>query len=143
MTLEEIINAARRYKACEKASAITDAASAVAAILSPQGREFALHTGYPRLEDLRASAEVWKDIPEVSVDKGRVDSSAHETIAAGDTEAVVAASGPERLYRVMAMHGAKVRIEARDYAVVTATNVGGEIEVANDGTAVVNIEEKR
>ena len=55
----------------------------------------------------------------------------------GNTCARLSFSGPERLHRVVLMHGARARIEAGNYAVVSVMNRGGEVEIVKDDTAII------
>ena len=40
-------------------------------------------------------------------------------------------------HRVVLMHGARARIEAGNYAVVSVMNRGGEVEIVKDDTAII------
>lgn len=140
--VEDILNSARRYRACNALEQITDIKSAIDVLLTPQGREFAVNTSYPSLDAFRVNMDALAGINSVLVDAGRVLTHNHDIVAVGDTAVTVKASGPRALYHVMAMHGAKARVEARNFAVVTITSVGGTIEYDNDGTAVIAIERK-
>lgn len=142
-TILDIIRSAKEYNACEIADAIGSSHEAITALLSPQGREFALNTGFPHIEDFRAlQADLSKD-SRVFLDAGAVSCRQYRAVAVGDTLLDFVAYKPTALYHVIAMHGAKVRIKASRYAVITVTNIGGSIEVINDGSAVVNVEEFR
>lgn len=139
--IEKIVNTATRLNACRRVLGITDMESAISTLLTPQGREFAMRTGYPSLATFRDNLAEVSQVYGVYVDAGKCICAAHDIVAAGDTDLTAIVSGTERLYHVMAMHGARVRIDARDHAVVTATSIGGDIEITNDGTAAINIEE--
>lgn len=140
--LRDILDMARRFKACGKADGITDIRNAVDTLLSPQGREFAMNTGYPTLDALRSVADEIKDDARVFVDRGKVYTDSYDSIAAGNTELTIDASGTERLYHVIAMHGAKVNVNASRYAVVSVTAVDAEVVIDSDGTAYVSEERK-
>lgn len=142
-TIHDIINSAKEYKACEIADGISSPHEAITALLSPQGREFALNTSFPHVDDFKAiESDLLKD-SRVFLNSGVVSCRQYKAVAIGDTTLDFVAYKPTALYHIMAMHGAKVTIKASRYAVVTATNIGGSIEVINDGTAVVNIEESK
>lgn len=143
MNIQDIIKGAKRFHACEIADSIFSVDDAINMFLSPQGREFAMNTGYPRIEDLRVSSELWKDNHRVFLDTGDSISNSTDALAIGNTNLTINADNPNKLYHIMAMHGAKVTIKASGYAVVTATNIGGRIEVINDGSASIDIEEKK
>lgn len=142
MTLQDILIGSKRFKACCLTNSISDANQAITTFLSPQGREFALNTGYPRLEDIRNTSDIWMNDRRIHLDSGNVTVGDYDSIAAGDTSLTLIADKPSKLYHVMAIHGARVTVKASEYAVVTATNVCGTIEVVNDGTAVINIEKR-
>ena len=60
-------------------------------------------------------------------------------LAAGDTRLRVIATGPAELYKVASMHGAVVRVELSNHAVVTATRIGGSLECFQDGSGQTGI----
>ncbi len=140
--IEKILETAQRYKACGKTDGITDMASAIATLLSPQGREFALNTGYPSLATFRENKESVSKVRGVFVDSEKCLASNMDCIAVGDTDLVLSISGTDRLYHVMVMHGAHVTLDARRYAAVTVTKVGGTVTITGDGTAAINIEKR-
>lgn len=138
--LEEIIAKARRLNACDKLSEISDIKSAINILLTPQGREFAQLCKFPSLDDFRKNKQYLAVKDKVYLDFGKVVTNGPDIIAVGDTEVTVYASGAKALYHIMAMHGARVEINAVNYAVVTATSVGGTIEYKTDGSAVIVLE---
>lgn len=140
--IEKILETAKGYRACDKTEGITDMPSAIATLLSPQGREFALNTGYPDLATFRENTEGLGKVRGVFVDRGKCLASNMDCIAVGDTDLTLTLSGTDRLHHVMAMHGAHVTVDARRHAVVTITKVGGTVTVTGDGTAAINIEKK-
>ncbi|MCM1295857.1 MAG: hypothetical protein NC311_09975 [Muribaculaceae bacterium] len=140
--IEKILETAQRYKACDVAHKITDMPSAIATLLSPQGREFALHTCYPDLATFRENAEAVAKVRGVFLDRGKCLVSNIDCIAVGDTELTLSLSGTDRLYHVMAMHGAHVTVDARRYATVTVTKAGGSVTITGDGTAAISIEKR-
>ena len=140
--IEKILKEAHGYKACDKTESITDMQSAISTLLSPQGREFALNTGYPALSVFRENMESVSKVRGVFVDCGKCLASNMDCVAVGDTDLTLSLSGTDRLCHVMAMHGAHVTIDARRYATVTITKVGGSVTVTGDGTAAVNIEKR-
>lgn len=140
--IEKILETAQRYKACEKTDNITDMPSAIATLLSPQGREFALNTGYPDITTFRENATELSKVRGVFIDLKRRLASNMDCIAVGDTNLTVSLSGTDKLYHVMAMHGAHVTVDARRYATVTITKAGGTVTITGDGTAAINIEKR-
>lgn len=141
--MEEILKTLHRLNACDISSQITDIKTAIGVLLTPQGREFALNTNYPTLAAFRENMAILADMDNVFVDSGSIVTDKYNIVAVGNSDITLYAVGTEALYHVMAMHGATVKIDARNYAVVTATSVGGNIEFTNDGTAVIAIEEKK
>lgn len=139
--VEDIISTAKRLHACGTLSQITDLKSAIEVLLTPQGREFALNTHYPTLQIFRENKEDFKGFDNVFVDSGAVVSDCRDIVAVGDSDVVVYAIDPKSLYHIVVMHGATVRIDARNYAVVTVTSVNGNVESSTDGTAIIKIEE--
>lgn len=140
--IEKILETAQRYKACEKTGDITDMPSAIATLLSPQGREFALNTGYPSLATFRENAEAVGKVRGVFIDSDRCLASNMDCVAVGNTNLTVSLNGTDKLYHIIAMHGAHVTIDARNYATVTLTKVGGSVSVTGDGTAAITIEKR-
>lgn len=136
--LDNIKRKCRMLKGCEKIESITSLKGAVEMLYTPQGREFFKKTGFPDIETLRSVSH--KTDCGIVADEGRCSVGYHDVIITGDTNATLYASKPTKLYRVIVAHGATVRIVASQYAVVTATNIGGNIAVSNDGTAKVTIE---
>lgn len=141
--MEEILKTLHRLNACDVSSQITDIKTAIGVLLTPQGREFALNTNYPTLAAFRENTAILADMDNVYVDSGTVITDNHNVVAVGNSDVTLYAIGTDALYHVMAMHGANVKIDARNYAVVTATSIGGNIEYTNDGTAVIVMEEKK
>ena len=130
-------NAALRLDACRLAVGLRDAASAARLMLSPQGREFMRRHGWPTLDVLRQDAAGLR-VHGVVVD-GAADVRNADVVAAGDADVAVRLSGTGRLWHVVALHGARVRVVARDWAVVTVDNISGEVEVDADATARVHV----
>ena len=58
-------------------------------------------------------------------------------ILSGSTKAVLSYSGTDQKHIVVLMYGAWAEIRAGNYAVVFVTNAGGEVEIVNDGTALI------
>lgn len=140
--IEKILNTASRYNACDVISGIDNMEDAISTLLSPQGREFALNTGYPNIETFRENIEAGSKIPGVFIDSGKTLASNIDCVAVGDTDLTASFSGTDRLYHVIAMYGANVRVDARKYAVVTVTEIGGKAGITGDGTAAINIEKR-
>ncbi len=127
---------------CQKATALNSIEDAVNLFMTPQGREFAMRTGFPTIQVWRENAGAIFTMPWIYIDAGNVVASKCDCIAVGDTSLTVSVSGTEKLVHVIAMHGAEVKIDARNYAVVTLTLVGGTFELFNDGTCKISMEGK-
>lgn len=138
---EDIKRTALALGACGKAERINTTEDAIALLMSPQGREFALKTGFPDLETWRGHREDANRCPGTYVDTRNVFASNHDTIAIGDAEVRVTLNRGDKLYHIMAMHGARVEIQASNYAVATVTAIDATVRVTNDGTARVRVEQ--
>lgn len=140
--IEDIRKNALRLGACAKAKELGSIKEAVDLLLTPQGREFAMKTCFPDLATWRENPYEVDNTEMVLLDMGSDNYAENEDcIAVGNTTLEILFDNPDRLYHVMAMHGAKIIIKARNYAVVTVTNVRGKIRVINeDGTAVITEE---
>ena len=134
--LQQIINSARGRGACEAVEGMITFRDAIGLLLSPQGREFALLTGFPWISTWRENASEIDRFGEIYLDCGRC----RAVMAVGDTPMEITLHGTARLYHIMAMHGAHVALHAGNHAVVTVTEAGGTIEIHNDGTAAITIE---
>lgn len=146
--INEIKAIALAYGACEKVSSISSINEALSLLMTPQGREFALKTGFPSYDICR---KVRDKLPEdedtringihVLVDTVKTILHNEDCIAVGITNLTVDFNRPDKLHHVIAMHGAKVEIHASNYAVVTVTNINGDVKITTDGTAKVTVEQ--
>lgn len=139
--VDKIVKVAQKYKACAKALEIDSIESAISVLLSPQGREFAINTKFPSIETFRDNKSALENLSNVLVDASATVSNIYNMVIAGDSEITFIASNTKALYHIVAMHGARVKIKASNYAVITATKINAEIECINDGTAIIKIEE--
>lgn len=139
--IDNIKRSAAELGACRKLDPVEYVGDAIALLMTPQGREFALKTGFPDLQVWRANREAARDAIGVYLDTHNVFASNHDVVAVGDSVVSLEVSGTQRLYHVLAMHGAQVEINASDYAVVTITNIGATVRIHNDGTAKVTVEQ--
>lgn len=139
--IDDIKQNAHSLGACALLDNVDSFKDAVRLLTTPQGREFACRTGYPSLDTWRENESDVKDL--VFLDSGDV-TVCGDCIAVGSTNVDVIAVGTEKLTHIIIMHGARLSLTACRYAVVTITNVCGEIEqIDNDGTARIYIEEKQ
>ena len=138
---------ALKLGACEKVESINSVSDAVALLMTPQGREFALNTGFPTLDTWQ---KVWDNISEdeepringiyILLDSVRVILHNVDCIVVGNSKLAVDFNKPDKLHHIIAMHGAEVEIKASDYAVVTVTSINATVKINNDGTAKVTME---
>lgn len=140
--IDEIKNAARGLGACARLDGVTTVSEAVNLLQTPQGREFAMRTGYPSLDVWRENADSI-NLSDVFIDCGEAKIVDGNFIAVGNSRIYASFSEPKQLCHILAMHGAEVLVEAKNYAVVTVTNINAKIKISNDGTAIVNVEQSR
>ena len=138
--MDELMKYLNGLGACSLKGEVDSLESAIRMMFSPQGREFCIKTGFPTLDFLRKHREELNAIPGVCIDKGYVLTHNHDVIAAGNTALTVIADKPDAIYKPIAMHGASITVKTSCYAVVTATEICGNIVTLNDGTAKVTIE---
>lgn len=132
--IKKITNTALQLGACKKSSEATDWRSLAWLFFSPQGREFCEQHNFP-------SIPMWCEIKRqhnttqhgIYVDEGFITIRDKENTALiGQTDARLIFSRPDKAHRVILMHGAKARIKATDYAVVSIVKIGTECEVQID-----------
>lgn len=139
--MEELKKYLNRYGACDLKDEVDSLESAIRMMFTPQGREFCIKTGFPTLDFLRKHKERLNAIHGVYIDTGLVRAhDEHEVLVAGDSAVTFFADKPDALYKVISMHGAPAYIRASGYAVVTGTDINGDIMYQNDGTAQITIE---
>ncbi len=139
--IEEIKKTALELGACGKINDVSTIKEAINLLQTPQGKEFALKTGFPDIETWRRNMVAANGCPGTYVDNRNVFASNHDIIVVGDAEARVTLNRPDKLYHVIAMHGATVEIHACNYAVVSVTSIDATVRVTNDGTAIVRVEQ--
>lgn len=127
-------------KACERYSNISTHKEAKEALLSPQGREFLLKSGFPTLSYLRDNKDEFNQFEGVFIDAGVVATDSHEVIVAGETNLTIHAKKPEKLYKIVNLYGGVVNLYASEYAVVTLLEKEATTLIENDGTAIIRIE---
>lgn len=128
--------------ACDRVRSIQTLEGIIKLFFSGPGREFGKTKHFPSLDHLRQYRGVYNQIPGVYIDAGEVPSFDTLSLIVGDTDATLRCNNPTYLYKTIVMHGAKVKLIARNYAVVTVTNIGGEVNVDSDDTCIISIEEK-
>lgn len=126
---------------CNRVKSIKTLEGIIKLFYSPQGREFCQKKKFPSLEHFRQYKDVYNQIPGIYIDAGEVHTLIPTSLAVGDTTLHLACISPSCLYKTIATHGAMVNINAFNYAVVTATNIGGNFNVKADDTCIISIEE--
>lgn len=135
MEVKDVINEAIRLGACGNSGKATDWKSLAWLFFSPQGREFCRIHNYPSVDAFRAMNGDIRSLGIYVDECCNIDNS--DVALIGDSQSVLRYSSTDRPYKVILMHGAKVRIHAGMYAVVKIENISGDYEVFNDGTATV------
>ena len=140
--INDIKKSALSLGACDKINDIRDIKDAIGLLLTPQGREFALHTGFPNLEVWRMHPYEVDRSEMVLLDMGVDNFSENEDyIVVGNTSLEAKFDSPDKLHHIIAMHGAEVEIKVSNYAVVTVTSINATVRITNDGTAKVTVEQ--
>ncbi len=145
--INDIKAMALAYGACNKVASLDSIGNALSLLMTPQGREFALKTGFPTYQVWREFQDSLKedDPCEINGIIFLVDSVKTivytDCIAVGSSKMIVRTVSPRKLIHVIAMHGAEVEIEASNYAVVSVTSINSTVTVKNDGTAIVSVEQ--
>lgn len=137
MTAQDIKNKALECGACRLIESAVSIADLVALMRTPQGREFCKKHKFPTLDILREYKDVIADMG-VFVDAGAIDTeNVDDLIIAGDTLARVRYDKTDKPYHVIVMTGAKVIVNACDYAICEVTLVGGEAQASEWNNASV------
>ena len=124
--------------ACEKTSSVSSWKTLAWLFFSPQGVEFCQKNNFPTLSMFRKmDEEIASNC--IFVDKGVINRSNDSSIAViGDTDARLTFDDPTKVHKVIVMHGARVFIVARNYAVVRLVNIGdNKVSVSKDSSAVI------
>lgn len=124
--------------ACEKTSSVSSWKTLSWLFFSPQGVEFCSKNNFPTLSMFRKmDDEIASNC--IFVDKGVINRSNDSSIAiVGDTDARLTFDDPTKVHKVIVMHGARVFIVARNYAVVRLINIGdNKVAYSKDNTAVI------
>lgn len=140
--INDIKKSALALGACDKINNIRSISDAINLLETPQGREFALKTGFPSLELWRETA-CCVYLPEIVLLDMEEDNSCEndDCIVIGDTVLKCTFNQPDKLHHIMTMHGAKVEIHASNYAVINVTSINSTVTIKNDGTAIVTVEQ--
>lgn len=103
----------------------------------PQGQEFCKKLSFPSLKSLVGLDD--EGYRGILTNRGEVASNAYKNAIAGDTTLTLYADNVREKYDVVMFHGATLKIEASNYAVIHVVDVGKcTISFNNiDGTAVL------
>lgn len=136
--IKTIREEARRMGACNLADKVHDWQSLARILLSAQGLEFVQKNQGDELMALfRAHGAAVADYG-IMVDAGQVEVTKTRRAAfVGETSATVEAEGTEKAYVLAAIGGARLTVKASGYAVIRLYNIGGEVSIENDGTAII------
>ena len=138
MEIKDIMHEAIDLGACEKTSSVSSWKTLAWLFFSPQGVEFCQKNNFPTLPMFRKmDEEIASNC--IFVDKGVINRSNDSSIAViGDTDARLTFDDPTKVHKVIVMHGARVFIVARNYAVVRLINIGdNKVAYSKDNTAVI------
>ncbi len=138
MEIKDIMHEAIDLGACEKTSSVSSWKTLAWLFFSPQGVEFCQKNNFPTLSMFRQmDEEIASNC--IFVDKGVINRSNDSSIAViGDTDARLTFDDPTKVHKVIVMHGARVFIVARNYAVVRLVNIGdNKVAYSKDNTAVI------
>ena len=123
--------------ACEKINRVQDFPELIKLMFTPQGIEFCQDHNFPSVEVFRENRSNLQGL-EVYVDAGDITLKGKEYVClVGDTKATIEASRPQLTPTSLLMHGARAKINAKDYAVLNIVNISGEYSVNKDGTVIV------
>lgn len=139
MEINEIMHEAIDLGACEKTNSVSSWKTLAWLFFSPQGIEFCQKNNFPTLSMFRQmDDEIASNC--VFVDAGVVQRNNDSAIAIiGNTDARLVFDDPTKVHKVIVMHGARVFIVARNYAVVKLVDIGDDnkVFVNKDNTAVI------
>ena len=141
---KHILLQARRAGACAATADIHNTNAMFNLLFSPQGREFCIPNNFPSLEIWQEAAKE-EDLRKrgIYVDAGKmaIKGTSANLCFVGNTDAECFLTSPTTLYHVMAMHGAKVKIIARQYAVVMVSMTKDcTIITDQDSTSIIDYE---
>ena len=138
MSIEEIMHKAIDLGACEKTNNVSSWKTLSWLFFSPQGMEFCEKNNFPTLETFREAKEELA-YNSIFVDAGEIQRNNDAAIACiGNTDARLVFDDPTKVHKVIVMHGARVFIVARNYAVIKLVNIGdNKVSVSKDSSSVI------
>ncbi|MCD8030048.1 MAG: hypothetical protein LUF85_04265 [Bacteroides sp.] len=136
--LKKVLQSAGLQGACSKSHKVSDYRSLVWLFFSPQGREFCIENSFPDPQQFASIAEGIEPYG-VYVNRGEVIQENPEQFAAvGNTTARLTFDDPQRVHKVILMHGAKAHIQASNYAVILLVKTQDcDVKIQKDQTVVI------
>lgn len=137
--IDEILQKALSLGACNKSNGVTDWRTLVWLFFTPQGIEFCEKNNFPTLEmfkQIKDDVEAYNVFVNAGVQKRSNDSCV--ALIGPKTKGELVYDDNSKVHKVIVMHGAKVDIVARNYAVVRLINIGdNEIRRHKDKTSII------
>lgn len=137
--IDEILQGALTLGACNKSNGVTDWKTLVWLFFTPQGIEFCQTNNFPTLEmfkKIKDDIEGFNVFVNAGVQKRSNDSCI--ALIGPKTKGELIYDDNSKVHKVIVMHGAKVDIVTRNYAVVRLINIGdNEIRRHKDKTSLI------
>lgn len=139
MSITDVMREAVNMGACEKTGNVSDWKTLSWLFFSPQGMEFCANNNFPPIELYRQLNVEALAINNIFVDAGHIQRNNDSQVAViGNTVAEFVFDDPTKVHKVIVMHGAKVKLITRNYAVVKLLNIGdNNVEIRKDKTSVI------
>ena len=138
MSIEEIMHEAIDLGACDKTNNVSSWKTISWLFFTPQGMEFCAKHNFPTLSMFRGMDDEIA-LNNIFVDAGEIQRNNDTTIACiGDTDARLVFDDPTKVHKVIVMHGSRVFIVARNYAVIKLVNIGdNKVSISKDSSSVI------
>lgn len=133
-----LFNMAEQYRTCCMFKGTEDIEQVVRLFTSPQGVEFCQRYNFPDIQTLRKFKQYEVERFGVFIDAGRIAmNNVRRIVLVGDTQATITCDNTWR-YEIILMHGAKAKVMASGWSVVTITNkTGCEVKVTTTERAKI------
>ena len=137
--IDEILQGALALGACNKSNGVTDWKTLVWLFFSPQGLEFCQANNFPTLDmfkTIKDDIDGFNIFVNAGVQKRSNDSCI--ALIGPKTKGELIYDDNSKVHKVVVMHGAKVDIVTRNYAVVRLVSIGdNEIRKHRDKTSLI------
>lgn len=137
--IDEILQKALSLGACNKSNGVTDWRTLVWLFFTPQGIEFCEKNNFPTLEmfkEIKEDVEPYNVFVNAGVQKRSNDSCV--AFIGPKSKGELVYDDNTKVHKVIVMHGAKVDLVTRNYAVVKLINIGdNEIRRHRDKTSII------